>query len=105
MIADTAVASTPADGGKAYRELMQLVRERGWDQKVPGRILAELALHLTLHLGGMAVFIFADNLLLRAVAMFISIYGGLGVATNTHTSSHHATSHSRSLNKALTYFG
>lgn len=105
MIPDSAVASIPADGGKAYRDLIQIVRDRGWDRKVPGRILGELALHLALHLGGMAVFIFADNLFVRAAAMLVSIYGGLGIATNTHTSSHYATSQSRTLNKALTYFG
>lgn len=97
--------SVPAGEGKAYRELGQIVRERGWLEKAQGRLLTELGVHLSLHLGGIALFLAVDNLWVRAAALFISAYGGLGIATNTHTSSHNATSRSMSLNRALTYFG
>jgi linoleoyl-CoA desaturase len=98
-------ASVPAAGGKAYRELAQIVRERGWLEKAQGRVLAELGLHLALHLGGIALFLAVDNLPVRAAALLLSTYGGLGLATNTHTSSHNATCRSLALNRALTYFG
>ncbi|MFY9823264.1 MAG: acyl-CoA desaturase [Thermoanaerobaculia bacterium] len=98
-------ASVPAGEGKAYRELGQIVRERGWLEKAPGRLLTELGIHLALHLGGIALFLAVDNLWVRVAALAISAYGGLGVATNTHTSSHNATSRSMKLNRALTYFG
>jgi fatty acid desaturase len=104
MIAEA--VSVPAAGeGKAYRELGQIVRERGWLEKAPGRLLTELGFHLALHLGGIALFLAVDNLWVRVAALFISTYGGLGVATNTHTSSHNATSRSMALNRGLTYFG
>lgn len=88
-----------------YRELTEIVRERGWFEKVTGRILAELGLHLTLHFGGMVLFLTADNIWIRIVALFAMAYGGLGIATNTHTSSHNATSRHLWLNRGLTYFG
>jgi fatty acid desaturase len=103
MIAEA--AREPATGGKAYRELGRLVRERGWLENAPGRTLTELAVHLALHLGGIALFLAVDNLPVRLAALWISTYGGLGIATNTHTSSHNATSRSLRLNRALTYLG
>jgi len=91
--------------GKAYQELARIVRERGWLEKATGRTLAELGVHLALHLGGIALFVAVDNLAVRIAALWISTYGGLGLASNTHTSSHNATSRSLRLNRALTYFG
>jgi linoleoyl-CoA desaturase len=98
-------ASVPAAGGKAYQQLAQIVRERGWLEKAPGRVLTELGVHLALHLGGIALFLAADPWPVRAAALLLSTYGGLGLATNTHTSSHNAVSRSLALNRALTYFG
>ena len=97
--------SVPEAGGKAYRELGQIVREHGWLEKAQARSLTELGFHLALHVGGLALFLAVDNLLVRALALLVSTYGGLGVATNTHTSSHNATTRSMRLNRALTYFG
>jgi linoleoyl-CoA desaturase len=97
--------SGPAAEGKAYRELGRIVRERGWLERVPGRLLTELGVHLALHLGGIALFLAMDNLGVRAAALLLVAYGGLGIVTNTHTSSHNATSGSMALNRALTYFG
>ena len=37
--------------------------------------------------------------------MIVSTAASLGVATNTHTSSHYATSEKRWLNELLTFFG
>jgi linoleoyl-CoA desaturase len=103
MIAE--VASVPATGGKAYKELAQVVRRHGWLEKAQGRMMTELAFFLVLHLGGIALFLAADNLWVRIAAVWIFAYGGLGVSTNTHTSSHNASTHSMRLNRALTYFG
>jgi len=88
-----------------YQELNEIVRQHGWLEKASGRILAELGLHVMLHAGGMALFIATDNLWIKAAAILVSTYGGLGIATNTHTSSHYATSRNLWLNRALTYFG
>src|ERR1700730_14362423 len=97
--------SVPAAGGEAYQQLAQIVRERGWLEKAPGRALTELGVHVALHLGGIALFLAVDHWLVRGAALLLSTYGGLGLATNTHTSSHNATTRSLALNRALTYFG
>lgn len=77
----------------------------GCYEKATGRILAELALHVTLSLGGIAVFVASDSLWVRACALLVSTLGSMGVGTNTHTSSHHGTSTKKWLNDLLTYFG
>lgn len=100
-----AAVNVPDAGGKAYQELARVVRERGWLEKAQGRVLSELGFHLGLHLTGMVLFLTVDNLPLRVAALLLSTYGGLGVATNTHTSSHNAATRSMALNRGLVYFG
>jgi linoleoyl-CoA desaturase len=78
---------------------------RGWNRKPTGRLLTELAFHLTLAVGGLAVVVVSRSLLLDALGLLLSSMGSLGIATNTHTSSHYATSNRRWMNRALTYFG
>jgi linoleoyl-CoA desaturase len=78
---------------------------RGWNKRATGRILLDLLANLVLSLGGIAVFVISDNLLVKAAGMLVSTAGSLGVSTNTHTSSHYATSDKRWLNRALTFFG
>src|SRR5262249_35038769 len=55
--------------------------------------------------GGIALFLTCTNSIVRAVAMLVSTFGSVGVGTNTHTSSHYATSNKRWVNELLTYFG
>ena len=88
-----------------YRELTSILRENGFFKKSPRRVLTELAVHTALSLGGLAIFILADNIWIQGVGFVISIYGLLGISTNTHTSSHNATTNSANFNNALTYFG
>src|SRR5690242_18913785 len=78
---------------------------RGWNRKPTGRLLAELSLHVTLALGGAAAVVLSRSLLIDALGMLVSTMGSLGISTNTHTSSHYATSNRRWVNRALTYFG
>ncbi len=92
-------------GGAAYRELGQLIRERGFMVKRPGLVMTQLAFGITVHLGAMALFIAVPNLWVRIVALYLMTYGGLSIATNTHTSSHNASTTHSNFNKALTYFG
>lgn len=103
MIAEA--TRVPLAGETAYQQLAQIVRERGWLERAPGRALTELGVHVALHLGGIALFLAVDHWLVRVAALLLSTYGGLGLATNTHTSSHNATTRSMALNRALTYFG
>jgi len=78
---------------------------RGWNRKPTGRILLELAFHLTLSLGGIILIVLNESWAMKGLGMLISTTGSLGVATNTHTSSHYTTSDKRWVNRALTYFG
>lgn len=78
---------------------------RGWNRKPTARLLAELAFHLTLAVGGLVVLVVSRNVLLDALGLLLSSMGSLGISTNTHTSSHYATCNRRWMNRALTYFG
>jgi fatty acid desaturase len=78
---------------------------RGWHKKPTFRLLAELAVHVTLMVGGTLLFLLTSNPWLWAVAAVASAFGGIGIASNSHTSSHFATSTSRRVNELLTYFG
>ncbi len=81
------------------------IKQRGWYKKATGKILLELALQLTVALGGIAVFIISDSIFVCACAMLLSTAGSMGVGTNSHTSSHYGTSDKKWLNELLTYFG
>jgi linoleoyl-CoA desaturase len=85
--------------------LQREIAARGWNKKPTGRIVLELIFHLTAVFGGIAIFVFADNILIRLVGMFISTYGSLGIATNAHTASHHAASSKPWINYFLTRLG
>jgi fatty acid desaturase len=78
---------------------------RGWNRKATLRVLSELLLHIAVAGAGLALFLRAEGLWLRALGFLVLTVGTTGVATNTHTSSHGATSDRRWVNDLLTYFG
>lgn len=88
-----------------YQELARTLRQEGWYEPATRRILFELGLHIVLCLGGIAVAVSTGNFAIKAAAFLTSAAGALGIATNTHTSSHFATSRHAWLNRFLTYFG
>jgi fatty acid desaturase len=90
---------------KSYQELGRRLRAEGWYKPATGRILLELGVHLALYLGGLAVAVTTEDIVIKAVAYLVSVAGALGITTNTHTSSHYATSGQTRLNRFLTYFG
>lgn len=85
--------------------LQREIAARGWTRKPTGRIVLELSFHLAAVLGGIAVFVISDNLWIRIFGMLVSTYGSLGVATNAHTASHHASSTKPWVNMFLTRLG
>ena len=87
------------------RELALVLKAKGLTRKTPVRIIIELLLHTAITLGGFAWFLLSDSWFQTATALLVSTIGLLGVATNTHTSAHGATSDSKWVNHALTYFG
>ncbi len=65
----------------------------------------ELLINLAIALAGIWIFVVFDGLVVRIGAIFVSTVGSNGVSTNTHTSSHYATSRKRWVNELLTFFG
>jgi len=90
---------------EAITELRREFARRGWNKKVTGRIVLELLIHMAIAVAGLAIFVAFHNPALRALGILISTCGAMGVGTNTHTSSHYATSDRRWVNEALTYLG
>ena len=86
-------------------ELRGRIVAEGWARKAPLRVLSELLLNLAIALGCIYIFVANSNPLLRVCAMIVSTAASMGVATNTHISSHYATSEKRWLNDLLTSFG
>lgn len=80
-------------------------RNRGWNQRPVGPVVFELAIHVSLALSGIAIFVLCEPWWLRALGMLISTYGSVGVGTNTHTATHYAASRHRWVNEVLTHFG
>jgi linoleoyl-CoA desaturase len=80
-------------------------RNRGWNQRPVLPVVLELAVHVSLALFGIAIFLFTEPLWLRILGMLISTYGSVGVGTNTHTATHYGASRHRWVNEVLAYFG
>jgi linoleoyl-CoA desaturase len=96
-----AAGDCPASLANLRRELIL----NGWDRKTPVRVILELSLHLSLALVGAWLFAGQRDSLYKMLGLFLCTAGSLGVATNTHTSSHYATSERRWVNEFLTFLG
>jgi linoleoyl-CoA desaturase len=85
--------------------LQKELAARGYYQKATRRILLELALGFCLSIAGTVAFVWVVYLPIKVCAIAIATIGSLIVATNTHTSSHYATSNLRWVNELLTFLG
>lgn len=90
---------------EAFAELRKEFDRRGWNRKATARIVFELLIHMALALAGILIFLNCHNPVLLVFGLLLSTYGCMGVGTNTHTSTHYATSDKRWVNEALSYFG
>jgi fatty acid desaturase len=90
---------------QTLRTLRNELKQSGLYRKATGRVVFELAIHVTLALGGIAVFVLSESLPVRIAGILVSTAFSMGVGTNTHTSSHHGTSTKKWVNELLTYFG
>ena len=86
-------------------ELRREFARRGWDRKATNRLVLQLLAHVAIAVAGIVVFMMSRNPAVRLAGILVSTLGSMGVGTNTHTSSHFATSDRRWVNEALTYFG
>lgn len=94
---------TEAEAG--LQKLREELHARGFGAKPTGRMLTELLVHVTLSLGGIALFLTFKHWSAQMLAMLVSTLGSMGVGSNSHTSSHGATSEKPWVNQALTFFG
>src|SRR5579863_5017366 len=90
---------------EAVGELRKEFARRGWDKKATNRIVFELSMHVAIAAVGTVIFMTYHNPAVRVLGVLISTFGCMGVGTNTHTSSHYATSDKRWVNEALSYLG
>lgn len=88
-----------------FKELRAQIEARGLGGKSTGIVLAQLLLHLSVTLAGFTLLYYSTSWMVSAIAVFISFVGTLGVATNTHTSTHHGTSDRKWVNSLFSYFG
>jgi len=88
-----------------FYALRKSLSGKGFYKPACKKVLFELSLHLLISIGGLILFLLLENWYFKIPAILISTIGTLGVSTNTHTSSHYATSKNRTINEILTYFG
>jgi linoleoyl-CoA desaturase len=89
---------------EGYRDLAARLKNGKWARRPTGRLLFELVVHLAaMGLGAYGMIVLSFWPAVAAYVVFVC--GGIGVATHSHSSSHHTTSKSAWLDKALTYFG
>ena len=86
-------------------ELKREIARRGWNNRLPLRMASELAMHLVIMMGGLAIYLFSSSFWVDSIGMLISLAGAIGVLTHTHCSSHYSTFKNRRLDEALVYFG
>lgn len=95
----------PSSLSRPLGDLRREFARRGWTRKPTARVIAELAGHLAFMLGGAALYLMVPGWPAKLCGLAVSAFGCVGIASNSHTSSHYGTSSRRTLNEALTFFG
>lgn len=89
----------------ALADLRREFARHGWTRKATTRILWELAIHVSLFAGGSVLFLTAPGILWKLLGAVMAALGGVGIASNSHTSSHFGTARKSVVNRFLTHFG
>lgn len=89
---------------QTFGELRRTLRDRGLLERHTGRMLLEMALHVATLVAGAVAVAWAPSPAWAAPGMLLVVLGSLGIATNGHTATHHATSRYRWLDALLTNF-
>lgn len=92
-------------GTESLSTLTQEIIARGWHRKATWQVSAELLLNLMAVFGGIWIYLAHNAPTIRICALVVLTAGSMGVLTNTHTSSHYATSNRRWINELLTFLG
>jgi linoleoyl-CoA desaturase len=88
-----------------FRQLRANIRQHGYYERPTARMLLDLSIHILVAATGLGVYLLASGWIVRICGLIVYTAGSIGIGTNTHTSSHHATSKKRWLNELLTYAG
>lgn len=80
-------------------------QSRNWHRKATGAVVRELVVHSAFAIYGAVLALQTDSPWLFALYAAVSAFGTLGVTTNTHTSTHFATSDSKLVNRILAGYG
>jgi linoleoyl-CoA desaturase len=80
-------------------------QSRNWHRKATGSVVRELIVHTAFAIFGAVIAYQATSTAMYILGIIVSAYGTLGVSTNTHTSTHFATSDSRRVNRMLAGYG
>ena len=102
MVSQSNVAS---EASGTLATLMAEFKARGFYAKPTRKILTQLAVHFLTAMGGLALLLLMDGPWFAGLGLIVLSTGTLGLATNTHTSAHFATSNRRWLDRMLTYLG
>ena len=81
--------------------LRDAVKARGYLERPAAPVIGAWLSHLTLALSGVAAYVLAPSIALRAVALLVSCLGFTGIATLGHVASHNATFRSSLANRVL----
>jgi len=105
-MANTSTLEPTCQNGVAdFKAFRASLFSAGVIKKEPVRVVLELLFHIAVVTTAMTLFVLYNDFTVRFSSMIVLSVGCLGISTNTHTSSHYATSHRRWLNEGLTYFG
>lgn len=80
-------------------------QSRNWHRKATGPVVRELIVHSAFAIFGAVIAFTAESTAMWVLGIIVSAFGTLGVTTNTHTSTHFATSDSRRVNRFLAGYG
>ena len=96
---------TTPDAVRSFEALQGVVRAGRWHRRATSHVVRQLLLHLVVAVVGLVLALGGGSLAARVIGVMLLVLGSVGVGTNSHTSSHYATSDRRWVNEALTYFG
>lgn len=88
-----------------FAELRETLHQLGYHRLTPGAIVLEWLFFVAVLLGGVGVLVAFDGAWSWVAGMALIAFGGMGIATNAHTASHHAISKRAWVNDFFLYFG
>jgi linoleoyl-CoA desaturase len=88
-----------------FLQLRKKFQELGFFRPAAGTVLAQFMAHLVVCMFGLLLTVQASTIPVKLLGLIVSTVGMLGVATNTHTASHNASTRNRWLNRALLLVG